>query len=74
MILNVRQAGDYLYWIKAVHLTVTCDVFDSVFLCCSFSPQDVFNWIWDLSGSVSEGFPTYSSTKLCYKYYVLAVV
>ena len=26
----------------------------------SFFPRDVFDEIWDLTGSVSEGFPTYS--------------
>ena len=29
----------------------------------SFLPRDVLNEIWDLIGSVSEGFPTYSCNK-----------
>ena len=32
--LNVRLAGDI-----AVHLAVAGDVFDGVFLCCSFSQE-----------------------------------
>ena len=43
-----------------VHLAVAGDVFDGVFLCCPFSPRDILDEIWDLIGSVSEGFPTYS--------------
>ena len=46
-------------WEIAVHLAVTCDVFDGVFLCCPFFPQDVLNEIWDLIGSVSESCPFY---------------
>ena len=30
-----------------------------MFLCAVFSPLDVLDGIWDLIGSVSEGFPTY---------------
>ena len=45
---------------KAVRLAVAGDVFDGVFLCCPFSPRDVLHEIWDLIGSVSEGFLTYS--------------
>ena len=44
----------------AVHLAVTGDVFDCDFLCCLFFPRDVLDEIWELIGSVSEGFPTYS--------------
>ena len=36
------------------------DIFDGVFLCCTFFPRDVLDEIWDLIGSVSEGFPSYS--------------
>ena len=43
-----------------VHLAVAGKVFDSVFLCCPFSPRDVLDEIWDLIKSVSEGVPTYS--------------
>ena len=46
-------------WEIAVHLAVACDVFIDVSLCCSFSPRDVLDKIWDLIGSVSEVFPTY---------------
>ena len=45
----------------AVHLAVACDVFMDVSLCCPFTPRDVLDKIWDLIGSVSEGFPTYFS-------------
>ena len=47
-------------WEIAVHLAVACDVYDGVFLCCSFSNKDVLDEIWDLIESVSEGFPNYS--------------
>ena len=40
---------------------VACDVYDGVFLCCPFSPRDVFDEILNLSESFSEGFSTYSS-------------
>ena len=56
--LNVRLAGDHLYrkllftWLSLV-----------MSLMVSFSavpfPRDVFIEIWDLVGSVSEGFPTF---------------
>ena len=36
-------------------------------MCCPFFPRDVFNEIWDLIESVSEGFPSYS---LVFKYNV----
>ena len=42
--LNVRLAGDHLYG---------CHFVLSIF------PRDVLDEIWDLIGSVSEGFPTY---------------
>ena len=47
----------------AVHLAVAGVAFDGVFLCRLFFPRDVFDRIWDLIGSVSEGFPTYFSIK-----------
>ena len=47
-------------WEIAFHLAVAVDVFDGVFLCCPFFPRDVFDWLWDLIGSVTEGLPTYS--------------
>ena len=40
-------------------LAVACDVFDGVFCVLSCYPRDVFDEIWDLIGSVSEGFPTF---------------
>ena len=55
--LNVRLASDYLYGELAVYLTVACDVFIGVSV-LSFFPRDVLDGIWDLIGSVSEGFPT----------------
>ena len=39
------------------------EVFDGVFLCCSFFPRDVLDEIWDLIESDSEGFPTYFRMK-----------
>ena len=45
----------------AVHLAVAGDAIDGIFLCCLFSPRDVLDEIWDLTESVLEGFPTYSS-------------
>ena len=45
----------------AVHLAIAGDVFDGVFLCCSFFRLDVLGEIWGLIESVSEGFPTYFS-------------
>ena len=41
------------------NLAVACDVFNGVSFCCPFS--HVLNEIWDLTGSFSEGFPTYFS-------------
>ena len=58
--LNVRLAGWPHVWEIAVHLVVADDVFDGVFLCCSFFSRDVLHEIWDLIESVSEGFPTLS--------------
>ena len=39
-------------------MAVACDVFIDVSV-LSFFPRDVLDEIWDLIGSVSEGFPTY---------------
>ena len=47
----------------AVHLAVTGTVFDGVFLYCPFFQRDVLDEIWDLTESVSEGFPTYSFSR-----------
>ena len=41
-----------------MHLAVACDVFIDLFV-LFFFPRDVLDGIWDLNGSVSEGFPTY---------------
>ena len=43
---------------------VAGDDFDGVFLCCLFFPRDVLDEIWDLTESVSEGFPTYSYSNI----------
>ena len=53
--LIVILACDHLMEI-AVCLAVACDVFDGVFFMLSFFPRDVFDEIWDLIGSASEGF------------------
>ena len=45
-------------WEIAVHLAVACDVYDGVFLCCSFA-RGVLDEILNLIESVSEGFPSY---------------
>ena len=37
--LNIRLTGDHLLWKIAVHLAVTGDVSDDVFLCCPFSHE-----------------------------------
>ena len=49
--VNVRQAGGHLYRRR---------LFTWLSLVLSFFPLDVLNEIWDLIGSVSEGFLTYS--------------
>ena len=38
--------------------SVICDVYDDVFLCCSFFPRGVLDEILNLIESVSEGFPS----------------
>ena len=60
--LNVRLAGDHMG--NSCSPAVAGDVFDGVSLCCLFFPRDVFDEIWDLIESVSEGFPTYSHIHL----------
>ena len=45
-------------WEIAVHLAVACDVYDGVFLCCSFYPRGVLDEILNLIESVSGGFPS----------------
>ena len=35
-----------------------------VSFCAVFFPRDVLDEMWDLIESVSEGFPTYSSTHI----------
>ena len=44
---------------NTIHLALTGDVFDGVFLCRPFFPRDVLDEIWNLIESVSEGFPSY---------------
>ena len=54
-------------WKIAVHLAVSGDVYDGLFVLSLF-PRDVLAEILDLIQSVSEGFPTYTlreSTCLC---------
>ena len=57
--LNVRLAGDYLYrkqlftWLSLVMSLMAS-------FCAVIFPRDVLDEIWDLTESVSEGFPTYS--------------
>ena len=46
-------------WEIAVHLAVVRDVFIDVSLSCPFFPRDVLDEIWDLTGSISEDFPTF---------------
>ena len=52
--LYVRLAGGHLYWNSCSR-----DVFIDVSFCCPFFPRAVLDEIWDLIGSVSEGFPAY---------------
>ena len=47
-------------WEIVVHLAVAGDVYDSVFFVLSFFQRDVLDEIWELTESVSEGFPTYA--------------
>ena len=59
---------------KAVHLAVAYDVFIGVSLCCPFSHEIRMDKIWDLIGSVSQGFPTYFCTKLYENYCACLIV
>ena len=50
-------------WEIAVHLAVACGVYGDVFLCVlSFFPRGVLDEILNLIESVSEDFPSYSSS------------
>ena len=44
-------------WEIAVHLAVAGNVYDGIFFVLSFCPRGVLDEIWDLTESVSEGFP-----------------
>ena len=56
--LNVRLAGDHLYgkWL----VTWLLQGMSLMASFCAFVSWDVFDEIWDLIESVSDGFPTYS--------------
>ena len=55
---NVRLAGGHLYGKQLfTWLSLVVSLMASFVL--SFSPLDVLDEIWDLIGSVSEGFLTY---------------
>ena len=58
--LNVRQAGDHLYW-KLLFTWLLLVMSFMVSLCALFFPCDALDEILDLFESVSEGFHTYSS-------------
>ena len=56
---NVRLADGYLYGKQLLTwLSLVVSLMASFVL--SFFPLDVLDEIWDLTESVSEGFPTYS--------------
>ena len=56
--LNVRLTGDHLYGkLLLTWLSFSMSLLMSLF--AALSPRDVLEEIWDLIGSVSEGFPTY---------------
>ena len=57
--LNVRLAGEHLYWKKLFTWLSLVMSFMASFV-VSFFPRDVLAEIWDLIESVSEGLPTYS--------------
>ena len=59
--VNVRLAGDHLYG-KLLFTLLSLVVFMMVSFCAVFFPRDGLDEILDLIDSVSEGFPTYSST------------
>ena len=57
---NVRLAGGHLYG-KQLFTWLSLVVSFMASFVLSFFPLDVFDGIWDLIESVSEGFLTYSS-------------
>ena len=59
MMLNVRLAGGHLYG-KQLFTWLSLVVSLRRLLVLSFLPLDVFDEIWDVIESVSEGFLTYS--------------
>ena len=59
---NVRLADGYLYG-KQLFTWLLLVVSLMASFCAVFFPLDVFDEIWDLIESVSEGFLTYSLTK-----------
>ena len=61
---NVRLAGGHLYG-KQLFTWLSLVVSFMASFVLSFFPLDVLDGIWDLIGSVSEGFLTYSSTRIC---------
>ena len=60
---NVRLAGGHLYG-KQLFTWLSLVVYLMASFVLSFFPLDVFDEIWDLIESVSEGFLTY----FCYIY------
>ena len=63
--LIVRLAGDHLYG-KLLFSWLSLLMSLMVSFCAVLFPRDVFDEIWDLIESVSEGFPTYSSMDAIY--------
>ena len=65
--LNVRPAGAHLYGKKLfTWLSLVMSLMVSFCAVLFFFTRDVLDEIWDLIESVSEGFPTYSTTpRLC---------
>ena len=57
--LNVRLAGGHLYG-KQLFTWLSLVVSFIASFCAVLFPLDVFDEIWDVIGSVSEGFLTYS--------------
>ena len=62
---NVRLAGGHLYG-KQLFTWLSLVVSFMASFVLSFFPLDVLDGILDLTESVSEGFLTYSSEKLCF--------
>ena len=68
--LNVRLAGGNLYGKQLFNwLSLVVSLMAS--FCAVLFPIDVFDEIWDVIESVSEGFPTYSSEYYAYKTNIL---